>query len=179
MGLSAKTIKEGLIIGLIGYATVALLYVLFDLLTARGFLYTVDLLGKAMFRELPEAVFLAAPASLDMLAIFYYNAFHLVISLVIGLIIISFVDYTDNQPAQGQFVLFTLFVGFVLTVVLVAFLTSPISSLLPWWSIVIANLLSVVAAAWYLLKKHPGIGPHLIYLLARITTFPFKNKPGA
>jgi len=175
--LSPKTIKEGLIIGFIGYASVAVLYAVFDIIAARGFLFTVDILGKALFRNLLDPAVLATPTAMDLEAIFWYNIFHLVTALVIGLIVISFVDLTDREPSQGQFILFTLFLGFVVTVVLVSFLTSPISEFLPWWSVIAANIVSVISASYYLFKKHPGIGPHLLYLLAKITAFPFKNKP--
>lgn len=46
----SETIGQGLIVGLIGYAAVAVFYTVFDLLAARGSLFTVDLLGKAFFR---------------------------------------------------------------------------------------------------------------------------------
>jgi hypothetical protein len=177
MYLSAKIVKEGLVIGLIGYATVALLYAVFDLVSGHGFLFTVNLLGKALFSGFLNLSELTAPLQLDMTVIFWYNAFHLLTALVIGLLVISFIELTDRQPSQGQFVLFILFLGFVFTVVAVGFLTSPISMFIPWWSIVIANLASVIAASYYLFKKHPGIGPHLLYLLAKITALPFKNKP--
>ena len=177
MLLSAKTIKEGIIIGFIGYASVALLYVFFDIIAARGLLFTVDILGKALFRGLLDPLAMAEPAALDLEAIFWYNIFHLVTALIIGLLVISFVDLTDRKPSQGQFILFTLFLGFVITVVVVSFLTSPISDFLPWWSVIIANSISVVCSSYYLFKKHPGIGPHLLYLLAKISAFPFKNKP--
>jgi len=179
MTLSGKTIKEGLIVGIIGYASVAILYAIFDLLAARGLLFTVDLLGKALFRGLLDPAVLTLPIELDMTAIFWYNVFHLIVSLIIGLIIIGFVDYTERQPARAPFVLFSLFVGFVLTVVVVSLLTSSFHQLLPWWSIIVANIVAVIPAGFYLLKKHPGIGPHLLFLLAKITTFPFKNKPSS
>jgi len=177
MFLSGKTIKEGLIIGFIGYATVAILYAIFDMIAARGFLFTVDLLGKVLFRDFLTSDIVKSPAAIDLAAIFWYNIFHLLTALIIGLLVISFVELTDRQPAQGQFILFILVLGFVLTVVVVTFMTSPVNTFIPWWSIFIANILSVVTASYYLFKRHPGIGPHLLYLLAKIKVLPFKNKP--
>lgn len=169
-------VKDGLIIGIIGYASVAILYAIFDFLAARGFLYTVDLLGKVMFRGLNDPAVLTLPMEPDLTAIFWYNSFHLIASLIIGFIVIGFIDLTERQPVRAQFVLFILILGFIVTVFTVSFLTSEISDLLPLWSILIANILAVISAGYYLIKRHPGIGPHLIYWLSKITFFPFINK---
>jgi hypothetical protein len=40
-----RTIRDGIVVGLIGYAAVAVFYSVFDQLAARPPLYTVDLLG--------------------------------------------------------------------------------------------------------------------------------------
>ena len=48
MATMRRTIRDGLIVGLIAYASVAAFYAVFDLLAARGALYTVDLLGKSV-----------------------------------------------------------------------------------------------------------------------------------
>lgn len=174
-----QVIKDGLITGIIGYATVAILYVFFDLLAARGFLYTVNLLGQALFMGLRDPAVLLSPMELDITAIFLYNTLHLIIALIIGMIVIGLVDFTERQPSKAQRILFFLFLGFVITVASVGYLTSSIRPLLPWWSIVIANILSIILAGFYLLKKHPGIGPHLILLMAKLLIFPHRRKPSS
>jgi hypothetical protein len=80
-----------LVVGLIAYAVVATFYAVFDLLAARGTRYTVDLLGKAMFRGLRDPSILQFPLALDSGAILWYNSFHLVISLAIGVVVTSLV----------------------------------------------------------------------------------------
>ncbi len=42
MTQSVRTIRDGLVVGIIGYTSVALLYALFDFFATRGFLYTVE-----------------------------------------------------------------------------------------------------------------------------------------
>lgn len=174
-----RVIKDGLITGIIGYATVAILYVFFDFLAARGFLYTVNLLGRTLFMGLRDPAVLLSPIELNMMAIFLYNSLHLIIALIIGMIVIGLVDFTERQPAQAQRILFILIIGFIVTVACVGFLTSSIRPLLPWWSIVIANMLSVILAGIYLIKKHPGIGPPLILLMAKLMIFPYRKKPSS
>lgn len=57
---------------------------------------------------------------------------------------------------RSPMVLFTIVAGFVVTIVAVGLLTSPIRPLLPWWSIVVANALAVLLAGGYLLRSRPG-----------------------
>lgn len=75
MAALRRTIRDGVVVGLIGYAAVALFYSVFDLLATRGALSTVDLLGKALFRGLRDPGVLYFPAERDMSAIFAHMLF--------------------------------------------------------------------------------------------------------
>jgi len=157
MAAAKRTIRQGLIVGLIGYAAVAAFYAVFDLLAARGPLYTVDLLGKALFRGLRDPAILGLPIPLDASAIVWYNAFHLFVSLLIGLVVTGLVEYSDRHPSRGPVVLLVIGAGFVVTIGVVGMLTVPIRPLLPWWSIVAANALAVLLAGSYLLRARAGV----------------------
>lgn len=155
--MKGRTIRDGIVVGLIGYAAVALFYSAFDQLAARGPLYTVDLLGKAMFRGLRDPAVLSFPIDRDAAAMFWYNALHLGAALVIGLIVMGLVGFAEEHPSSRSQVRFVIVAGFVATVVAVALLTAPISALIPWWSIIVANALSTVLAGAYLVKRRPGL----------------------
>jgi len=155
MALSSRTIQQGLVVGLIGYASVAALYAAFDFVAARGALYTVDLLGKSVFEGLRDPSVLGLPMQLDVTAIVWYSALHLLISLVIGLIVTGLVEQAEQRPSLAPMVLSTILAGFVVTIVAVGLLTASIRPLLPWWSIVVANALAVLLAGGYLLHKRP------------------------
>jgi len=157
-----RTIRDGLIVGLIAYASVAAFYAVFDLLAARGALYTVDLLGKSVFRGLRDRAILGLPIELDVSAIAWYNALHLLVSLAIGLIVTGLVAYSERHPSRGPVVLLVIVAGFVVTIVAVGLLTSPIRPLLPWWSIVAANALAVLLAGTYLTRRRPGVWGRVI-----------------
>ncbi len=157
-----RTLREGLVVGLTAYAAVAAFYAGFDLLAARGSLYTVNLLGMAVFKGLRDPAVLQLPVALDPTAIFWYNALHLVLSLAIGLTVVRLVAQAERRPSQAQLVLATIVAGFVVTILAVGFLTSPMRQVLPWWSIVVANSLAVALAGLYLLRKHPGIWHRLV-----------------
>ncbi|HEX9084573.1 MAG TPA: hypothetical protein VF836_07525 [Gemmatimonadaceae bacterium] len=162
MALASRTTREGMVVGLIAYASVAVFYSAFDLLAARGTLYTVDLLGKAVFRGLRDPGILQYPIRPDLTAIFWYNGLHLLISLAIGLIVTRLIERAERHPAQAHLVLFTIVAGFVLTILGVGLLTSPMRPVLPWWSIVVANGLATLLAGLYLLQKRPGLWGRLV-----------------
>jgi len=161
MATERRTIRDGVVVGLIGYAAVAIFYSLFDQLAARGTLYTVDLLGKALFRGLRDPGVLFFPLERDMTAIFWYNALHLVIALAIGLIVTSLVAWAERNPSRRALVRFVIVGGYVATCVAVGVLTAPLRPLLPWWSIIVANSLASLAAGAYLVKVRPGLWQRL------------------
>lgn len=162
MANDGRTLREGLVVGFIAYLSVAAFYALFDLLAARGALFTVDLLGKAVFQGLRDPTVLETPIQVDTGAILWYNALHLVVSLLIGVIVTQLVDQAERFPSRARLVLFTLVAGFVVTVVGIGMLSTPIRPLLPWWSIVLANAVAVLASSGYILRKHPGIWRRLV-----------------
>ena len=162
MPLATRTMREGLVVGLIAYVAVAAFYVFFDALAARGSLYTLNLLGQAVFRGLRDPAVLQFPLEHDLAAMTLYNALHLVLSLAIGLTVTWLAAQAERRPSQAHLAGLTIVAGFFITVVAVGLLTTPIRPILPWWSIVVANTLAVLLAGSYLLRKHPGIWRRLI-----------------
>jgi hypothetical protein len=156
-----RTIRDGLVVGLIAYAAVALFYSAFDFLAARGTLYTVDLLGRALFRGLRDPSILMFSLDRDSTAIFLYNAFHLGMSLGIGLVVTSLIDHAEEHPSHALLVVIMIIAGGVLTVFGVAYLTESMRRVLPWWSIIVANVLAALLAASYLGRRHPGLWQRL------------------
>ena len=152
-----RTLREGLIVGLIAYAAVALFYSAFDFLAARGSLFTVNMLGRAAFRGLRDPAVLMFPGRLDLPAIFLYNGLHLILSLVIGLVVTTIVDQAERRPSVAPFLLPVIVAGGVLTVLAVGFLTQAARPVLPWSSIVVANVLAAGLAGLYLLRRRPGL----------------------
>ncbi len=152
-----KMMREGLLVGFVAYASVALFYAVFDFLAARGPLFTVNLLGLAVFKGVRDPSILQLPIQVDAMAIFWYNALHLALSLGIGLVVVRLVAQAEGHPSQARAMLVTIVAGFVVTILAVGILTEPMRALLPWWSIVVANAVAVVVAGSYMLRAHPGI----------------------
>lgn len=164
MLLSRRTLQDGLVVGLIAYASVALFYGAFDLLAARGSLYTVDLLGKAVFRGLRDPAVLQFPMEPDLRSIVLYNALHLVLSLAIGVIVTTLVDAVERYPARSRLIVSAIAAGFLVTVAFVTMMTESLRSLLPLWSIVAANAFASLVAGLYLLRRRPGLLRRMIPL---------------
>lgn len=157
MTTGRHTLRDGVVVGLIGYAAVALFYSAFDFLAARGPLYTVNMLGRAIFRGLRDPSVLLFPVQIDRGAVFAYNALHLGIALVIGFVVAWLVAVAEENPARRQVVRFILVAGYIATVLAVGALTTPMRAVLPWWSIMVANAAAAAAAGAYLIVRHPGL----------------------
>jgi hypothetical protein len=162
MSMTNRIVREGLVVGLIGFAAVALFYGAFDFLAARGFLFTVNLLGQAAFFGLRDPSVLATPFPIDLTAVVLYTILHLVVALAIGLVVAWLVDHLEGPPAQVRLAVLVIVAGFFVTIFGIGMVSSSIKMLLPWWSVVLANALAVVVAGAYLLGRHPGLARHLM-----------------
>lgn len=156
-----RTAREGIVVGLIGFAAVAIFYAAFDFLAARGFLFTVNLLGQAVFNGLRDPSVLATPVAIDLTAVALYTLLHLVAAIAIGLVVSWLAAQLEGPPSQTRLAILVIVAGFFVTVFGIGMVSSPIKVLLPWWSVVLSNLLAVVVAGAYLLGRHPGLVRHL------------------
>jgi hypothetical protein len=170
MPRAKDTVREGLVVGVIASMTVALFYAAFDLLAARGPLYTPTVLGSAVFRGLRDPSILQLPLAADTAAVMWYSLLHLALSLVIGLIVTGLVADAERTPSHAPMVLFIIVGGFFVTVLAVGYLTRDMRPVLPWWSIVSANLLAVFVASRYVLARHPGIFARMVTVARRPAT---------
>ncbi len=152
-----RTVRDGIIVGLIGTVTVAGFYAVFDFLAARGFLYTVNLLGQALLRGWRDPSILTTPVPVDTGVVMLYSALHVAVSIAIGLFVAWLVAHIDGPRPQARLAILMLGAGFLVTVFGIGMASSSFKALLPWWSVVLANALAVVIAGAYLLGRHPGL----------------------
>jgi hypothetical protein len=163
MSTRSHAIRDGLVTGLIAAITVAMFYAVFDFLAARGVLYTVDLLGRAVFLGERDPSILLLPVKPDARLVLMYNALHLSIALAIGLVVVGLVRYAETHPPRARWVTAVIVGGFFVTIIAIAALTGSFRALLPWWSIVAANVLAVVCAGLYLTRRRPGVWHRLLH----------------
>lgn len=160
---AARVIREGLAVGLIGYFAVAVFYAAFDVLAARGTLFTVDMLSRAVFRDAPTAALLSFPTVPgNTMAIWWYNLLHLATSLAIGLTVVALVEHAETHPARGWLVAALLAAGYVATILAVGVLSRTIRPVLPWWTIVTVNSAAVVLGGVYLTRRRSGLARRLL-----------------
>lgn len=157
-----RPIRDGLVVGAIAYAAVAVFYGVFDILAGRGLFYTVNMLGRALVRGLRDTGVLLYPVELDPTAMLWYNALHLVAALSIGIVVVWLVGRAYRAPDRLGALRLVLFGGFIVTVLAVGWLSAPIRPVLPWWSIVTANVLAAATAGLWILRRHPGTARRLL-----------------
>lgn len=143
-------IEEGVLCGIIGAAVVAAFFLVIDTVRGQPF-YTPSLLGSVLF--LGKGV--EEVTSIEATMVFAYTGLHVLLFLVAGGLVAWMVSQFERNPQFGL-VLILLFLlaesvlfGFEVTLVpnLVGALGAGV--------VAVANLLSVGAMFWYLLRRHP------------------------
>ena len=149
-------VREGIIAGLIGAATVAIWFLIIDLVVGRAF-YTPGALGSAMLygAAASDAVVVSAGTVLG------YSVYHLAAFIFVGIVVAALLALADRFPPLyfGMIVLFVVFETFV--VFLAALLGEWILEQLAWWAIVVGNLLAAIAMGTYLASRHPELRENL------------------
>lgn len=146
-------VVEGLVTGLIGYATVAAFFMAVDLGGGAGPFHTPAMLGGALFfgvREMGEVT----PGPAPVIA---YNGVHLLVSLAIGTGAAWLVFQTERNRPLWYIVFFIFLAGFIYSVVVVGVLAAELTPFLPWSLIVAANLVAGFTAGGYLWWRHAGL----------------------
>jgi hypothetical protein len=162
MSQAAQIRQEGIAIGILGASTVALWFLLVDVIAGVA-LATPVALGAAMFG--------VDPAGLEgaWLGVFLgYTAFHYISFILVGLLASYSTRLAERRPEFLALfvVLFVVFqVGFYgLTAVL--HMTYVLGSL-TWYQIAVGNLLATAVMGGYLWRAHPRIKDNLALALAR------------
>jgi hypothetical protein len=150
-----KIYLEGLVAGLVGAATVALWFLVLDVIAGRP-LHTPTILGTALFRggqglASPETV----PVSMEMVVL--YTWVHALVFCVIGGVAARLLAVAERQPNAG-FGILLLFVvlafGFLMVTLIFA---EPVLRALTWPAILGGNLLAAVTMGVYFRRRHPGL----------------------
>ena len=135
--------------GFLGAVAVFLWFLLLDSLTGQP-LRTPNLLGQALV----YGDTLAKPG-LDFIAIVAFSVLHLIFFTMLGFVIVGLIHLAIRQPT----LLFALFLGFVIFEVLfVGFgyvlVQANNAGSLSWWSLVVGNLVAILAMGAYLRQGH-------------------------
>jgi hypothetical protein len=157
MALEGRTVREGVVAGLIGAATVALLILVFDIAGGAP-LQSPAILGSVIFKGIRDPNLVAVSAG----PIVGYTIVHGLGFVVVGLISAFLVAAAEREPAMvlALLIFFAAFEVFFLA--LVAFWALPVLGVLAWWEILAGNLLAALAMLYYFHRRHPGLARSLI-----------------
>jgi hypothetical protein len=157
LGPWTGVVREGVGAGVIGAATVAVWFIIYDMVAGRP-LYTPALLGAAILKGVrnPTALRVAADVLLG------YSVLHGAAFVAFGILAAVLLAVSEREPLLllGVFVLFTCFEVFFFGVVML--LDEALVEALGWWTIFIANILAATAMLGYFLTRHRGLRGRLV-----------------
>lgn len=149
---SHGSVSEGVVAGLIGATTVALWFLVVDVITGHP-LFTPDALGGAVLSFFGPA---GGEGSMTRIAI--YTVVHYAAFVAVGIVALRLVHAADRQPSilSGLMVLFAAFeLGFYGLVALLS--QSPTFAGIAWYQVGAANLVAAAAMGWYIWRSHPHV----------------------
>jgi hypothetical protein len=156
LGPWARVAREGVVAGLVGAATVAVWFLVYDTAMGRP-LYTPALLGAAILKGLRDP----AELHVSMAVVLGYSVLHGTAFVLFGLLAAALLAASEREPMLllAVFVVFTCFEVFFFGVVMVV--DEALVRSLGWWTILVGNLLAATAMFAYLRPRHGSLGARL------------------
>ncbi len=147
-----RTIREGVLAGVLGATAVAIWFLILDTAAGRPF-YTPQMLGSSL------ATFFGAPGTGNAIPLVLgYTLVHFAAFIVVGLIVSSVVNGAEGEPS--------LLIGFAILFVAfevawygwAAILSrSPRFGNLAWYAVMVGNLVAAGSMGFYLWRAHPTL----------------------
>jgi hypothetical protein len=145
-------LREGILTGAIGAVVVAGWFLVTDLLQGRPF-STPSVLGQVILYGITDPV-VSPPATGPVIA---YTLLHFSAFALFGVVVTHMVHLAMSS-SLARFALMIVAVVFELFFFMVTYaLFTGTSFLFPWWSVLAANTLSLLAMSYTLFRRHPGL----------------------
>lgn len=144
--------KEGAVTGVLGGLTVAIWFLVLDILNRQP-LHTPSVLGQVILfgntRPVTDHIMTGA--------VIGYTLIHLAVFVALGLFITELVHLAVNSPLFrfAILMLFVVFQVFFYGFTYVFFVAT--RQLFPWWEVLVADTLAVAVMVTYLWRKHPSL----------------------
>ena len=152
MKMRQQVLYEGLVAGLIGYATVALFFAASNLLGGRSPFYTASLLGDVLFYGGAASTVAVGPGPAIA-----FNGFHMVLFMAVGVTAAWLASGAERGP-QFWYIGTILFVFVLIHLVgAMVWMSAPLQAAIPPWSVVTSTLLAAAALSAYLWWVHPQL----------------------
>ena len=152
--------REGLIAGVLGATSVALWFLILDVLAGRPF-HTPAILGTALLGVLGPAGSEGTTTRVIVYTIFHYGVF-----ILAGIVLTAVVHRAavESSVLAGFLILFVAFeIGFYGFTALLS--QQELLGDLAWYQIGIGNLLAAGAMGTYLWRTHPDLGSEFAHAL--------------
>jgi hypothetical protein len=145
-------LREGILTGALGAIVVAGWFLVTDLLQGRP-LSTPSVLGQVILYGITDPV-VSPPAAGPVVA---YTLLHFGAFALFG-VGVTHMIHLAMSSSIARFALMIVAVVFELFFFMVTYaLFTGTSYLFPWWSVLAANTLSLLAMSYLLLRRHPGL----------------------
>jgi hypothetical protein len=143
---------EGVVVGLIGAAVVALFYFGIDLAQGQPMM-TPSVLGEVFVMRRPEAV----TTSMDLTAALLYTVAHVGTFIVFGLVL-TWLARRAEDSSVARYAMLQLMIIFEFGYLgLLLIVSETTRGIFPIWTVLTANLLAAAAMLAYLWRHHPRI----------------------
>jgi hypothetical protein len=152
---TTRVAQEGFIAGVLGAVTVAVWFLIVDMLHGRPF-YTPTVLGTALFgRGVWPATLETMPPSFEMVAMFTWV--HVLTFAILGVVVARVLVMAERNPSLGfGFVLLFVILEACFTVAAMI-VAEPVLRALTWPAILAANFLAAAVMTGYFWLRHPTI----------------------
>ena len=153
-----RTIREGLIAGLLGAVAVMVWFLVLDVIN-RSMFFTPGALGSALFFGARST----AEVQITVETVLGYTGVHLVAFMGVGLIASALTEGARREPPLllGMVLFFVtlevMFIG------LLAIIAAWLFDTIPWWTVVAGNLIAAAVMGGYLLYEHPELRENLMH----------------
>ncbi|HTR60438.1 MAG TPA: hypothetical protein VMH37_01975 [Candidatus Binataceae bacterium] len=152
MNSKGQIVRDGAVAGLLGAATVALWFLLFDFSRGRMF-ETPALLASVLFHSAARGAALPLVVEYTIVHVFAFVAFGVGTAIML--------EAAEHRRTLLPALLIVLIAFEGLFVALVTFLGPEFQSALSWWSVLVGNLLATAVMVAYFFGRHPRLGDRL------------------
>lgn len=152
---SSSTYQEGMVAGVLGAASIALLFLVVDTMRGRPLL-TPTVLGTAIFRggqglDSPETLAISGEM------VFLFTWVHTLVFAGIGGLAAHGITLAERDEHLG-FGLVLLFVGLEIGFIVASLVVAEgVLTAIPWPAVLAGNLLAAGVMATYLVRRHPNL----------------------
>src|SRR5690349_9020144 len=156
-----RTLREGIMAGVLGATAVAVWFLVLDTVAGRPFA-TPSMLGASL-----ATLFGAPGTGPAVVHVLGYTLFHYAAFIVVGLIVAAVINNAENEPSLliGFMILFVAFeIGWYGWTALLA---RPESfGQLAWYQVMVANLIAAATMGIYMYRRHATLPRRFMSSLA-------------